>query len=158
MNPEAHQFTTSTLTRVAGCEPVTLRAWRNRNGLFPETAGKQGWNRFSLIDVCIARTVVLMTASAVTASEAIWFAETYLRTPFKLAHWGDLDGDLSGIVAFAPKGSAETATFRTFIKPEEVVSAIAQFGGLAIFLDLNSIHAQVLAGLEAAAEPQKGDA
>lgn len=151
------QFTTSTLTRVAGCEAVTLRAWRNRNGLFPETAGKQGWNRFSLVDVCIARTVVLMTASGIAAGEAIWFAEMHLRTPFKLAHTNDLNGELSGIVAFAPKGKSETATFRLYVGPQDVVDTISEFGGLVTLLDLTLIHAQVLAGLGAGPELQKGE-
>jgi len=158
MNAEAKQFTTSTLTRVAGCEPVTLRAWRNRNGLFPETSGAKGWNRFSFVDVCIARTVVMMTAAGIAAGEAIWFAEMYLRTPFKLARRHRLDGDLSGIVAFAPKGVNDTASFRMFVQPQDLVEVIAQFGGLVTLLDLNLIHAHVLAGLEAGAEPPKGDA
>jgi len=158
METELPQFTTSILTRVAGCEAVTLRAWRNRNGLFPQTAGKQGWNRFSLVDVCIARTVVLMAASGIAAGEAIWFSEMYLRTPFRLAHSKSLDGDLSGIVAFAPKGVSETATFRLYVEPKDVLDTIAQFGGLVTLLDLNLIHAHVLAGLEATTEPQKGSA
>ncbi|POR40424.1 hypothetical protein [Methylobacterium sp. V23] len=158
MEPEAPEFATSILTRVAGCEAVTLRAWRNRNGLFPATMGKQGWNRFSLVDVCIARTVVMMTASGIAAGEAIWFAETYLRTPFRLAHTKDLDGDMSGIVAFAPKGTSETATFRLYVEPHDVAAAISEFGGLVTLLDINLIHAQVIAGLEATAEPKKGDA
>ena len=155
MDAEAKQFTTSTLTRVAGCEAVNLRAWRNRNGLFPETAGKQGWNRFSLVDVCIARTVVLMTATGIAAGEAIWFAEMYLRTPFKLAHSKDLNGELSGIVAFASKGTSEAASFSLYVQTQDVVGTIAEFGGLVTLLDLNLIHAQVLGGLEA--EPQKGN-
>lgn len=149
MSAEAKQFTTSVLTRVAGCEPVTLRAWRNRNGLFPETAGAQGWNRFSLIDICIARSVVLMTASGIAASEAIWFAESYLRTPFKLATTGDLEDDLSGIVAFAPRDLAEAASFRLYIEPDELTSVLSQFGGLVTLLDLNHIHAEVRKSLEA---------
>lgn len=147
MDAEANQFTTSALTRVAGCEPVTLRSWRNRNGLFPTTVGKQGWNRFSLIDVCIARVVVLMTASAVSAGDAIWLAETYLRTPFKLAHSGDLEGDLSGIVAFAPKVGADAASIRPYVQTQDIPGVLQQFGGFVQLLDLNVIYAEVSAGL-----------
>ncbi|MGU3538877.1 hypothetical protein [Methylobacterium sp. A54F] len=147
MNADAKQFTTATLTRVAVCEAVTLRAWRNRNGLFPETAGSQGWNRFSLIDICVARAVVLMTTSGIAASDAIWFAEGYLRTPFQLAASNDLSDDLSGIVAFAPKRAPENASFQLYVKPEDLSDTLARFGGLVTLLDLHLIHAQVRAGL-----------
>ncbi len=148
MDARNETCTTATLTAVAGCSTGTLRTWRHRNGLFPDTAGAHGWNRFSHIDVCIARTVVLMTAAGIAASEAVWFAETYLRTPFALARRRRLDGDLSGIVAFAPKGVADTASFRLYVKPEELGDALVQFGGLVTLLDLNLIHEHVRAGLQ----------
>jgi hypothetical protein len=75
-------FTTSTLVEAADCSPITFRAWRNRNGLFPETAGKQGWHRFSAIDVCVVRTVVVMTRHGLPASAAIEFSNKYLRAFF----------------------------------------------------------------------------
>jgi DNA-binding transcriptional MerR regulator len=83
-------FTTSALVEAAGCTPGTFRAWRNRNGLFPETAGKQGWNRFSVVDVCITRVVVVMTRHGLPASAAIDFCEKYLRASlFNAWEWPD---------------------------------------------------------------------
>lgn len=53
-----------------GCLPVTLRSWRNRNGLFPHHKGGGGWTRYDLADALGVRLVVLLTARGFAAQEA----------------------------------------------------------------------------------------
>ncbi|MGN7126311.1 MerR family transcriptional regulator [Methylorubrum thiocyanatum] len=89
-------FTTSALTAAAGCEPMTFRTWRNRNGLFPETAGDRKWKRFTVVDVCIVRVIVAMTAHGLSASHAIPFAQDNLRGTFERLLTGDRDTCLVG--------------------------------------------------------------
>ncbi len=64
-------FTTADVVAAAGCSPVTFRAWRNRNGLFPETKNREGWNRFSVADICTVRVVAVLTSKGVAAQFAI---------------------------------------------------------------------------------------
>jgi hypothetical protein len=63
MDPTEKLFTTSTLVAAAGCEVGTFHKWRVRNQLFPETMDATGWNRFSIADVCVVRTVAVLTAT-----------------------------------------------------------------------------------------------
>ena len=59
--PSDRPYLSATLCAAAGCTPVTFRAWRNRNGLFPEMRGDDGWKRFSFEDICAVRVVVELT-------------------------------------------------------------------------------------------------
>ena len=65
---------TSTVVTVAGCNAVTFRAWRNRNGLFPETRDATGWNAFSDADIAVVRIAVVLTDLGFDASSAVWAA------------------------------------------------------------------------------------
>jgi hypothetical protein len=64
-------FLASTLVSTVGCSSVTFRAWRNRNGLFPETQGSGGWNRFSIVDVLVAALVSELTSGGIAAQTAV---------------------------------------------------------------------------------------
>lgn len=64
-------YFTSTLIAGAGCGADTFRAWRNRNGLFPETAGGGRWNKFSVIDILVAGLVGDLTRAGVSAQLAV---------------------------------------------------------------------------------------
>ena len=64
-------YQASVLCAVAGCSVVTFRAWRNRNGLFPECEGGTGWNRFSWSDIATARAVVVLTERGLNAQTAV---------------------------------------------------------------------------------------
>jgi hypothetical protein len=64
-------YFTSTLIAGAGCGSDTFRAWRNRNGLFPETSGGGKWNKFSVIDILIAGLVSDLTRTGVSAQLAV---------------------------------------------------------------------------------------
>ncbi len=64
-------YFTSTLITAAGCESDTFRAWRNRNGLFPETAGSGKWNKFSVVDILVAGLVTDLTARGMSAQTAV---------------------------------------------------------------------------------------
>jgi hypothetical protein len=64
-------YFTSTLIAGAGCGSDTFRAWRNRNGLFPETSGGGKWNKFSVIDILVAGLVSDLTRAGVSAQLAV---------------------------------------------------------------------------------------
>jgi hypothetical protein len=64
-------FFTSTLLRTLPCAPATFRAWRNRNGLFPETQNSEGWNKFSIIDVLVTSIVYELTRAGIGAQLAV---------------------------------------------------------------------------------------
>src|SRR5690349_21718239 len=64
-------FFASTLLRSSPCAPATFRAWRNRNGLFPETKDSGGWNKFSIIDVLVTSIVVQLTNAGLGAQLAV---------------------------------------------------------------------------------------
>lgn len=70
-NPDPREYKASALCYVAGCEQATLRAWRRRNGLFPETMRNRTWNRFSLADMSAAKLVVDLTNAGVAAQRAV---------------------------------------------------------------------------------------
>lgn len=62
---------TSTLISVVGVPAATFRAWRNRNGLFPATSVSEGWNEFSIADICVARQVKILIDRGFTAQAAV---------------------------------------------------------------------------------------
>ncbi|MBM0205664.1 hypothetical protein JNW90_23615 [Micromonospora sp. STR1s_5] len=127
-------YTTSVLTEVAGVSPVTLRAWRNRNGLFPDTAGQRKWNRFSISDICIARTIVLLTAHGLSTGDAIWFAEPHLRTAFTVVEMEAM----SPLVGFG-KGADGKAWFLPYLEDQPISTLVDREGGLITILDLRTV-------------------
>ncbi|PPQ39427.1 hypothetical protein SAMN06265338_103278 [Rhodoblastus acidophilus] len=64
-------LTSAEICAAASCPASTLRAWRNRNGLFPHHADKEGWSRFDLADAIGARIVVLLTQRGLAAQSAV---------------------------------------------------------------------------------------
>ncbi|MFG1201725.1 MerR family transcriptional regulator [Xanthobacter aminoxidans] len=62
-------YTASTACAVAEVPPSTLRAWRNNNGLLSGPAHK-GWNRFSIVDLCVIRLVSQLTKRGMQADDA----------------------------------------------------------------------------------------
>ncbi|TXN26162.1 hypothetical protein FV232_26280 [Methylobacterium sp. WL30] len=145
MNELAKQYTTSVLTRAAGCSPVTFRAWRNRNGLFPETKDDQKWNRFSIIDICIVRAIVVITEFGVGAKEAIWSAEEFLRSAIKVAY---IPGPgMSAILGISRTKATEEVGFYPYLDVVDIRNILDESGGLLLLIDLQSIIAHVKANL-----------
>jgi hypothetical protein len=64
-------FFASTLFSTVACSSATFRSWRNRNGLFPETQGSGGWNRFSIGDVLVTALVAELTKGGIAAQTAV---------------------------------------------------------------------------------------
>lgn len=64
-------YFTSTLISGAGCSSDTFRAWRNRNGLFPETSGGGKWNKFSIIDIFVVALVSDLTRNGLSAQLSV---------------------------------------------------------------------------------------
>lgn len=71
MSVTAKRFYTSTLIKAVGCTAATLRAWRTRNGLFPETHDSGTWNKFSIIDMFVASIVKELTSRGMPAQLAV---------------------------------------------------------------------------------------
>jgi len=166
---------TSTLVAVAGCKAVTFRAWRNRNGLFPETQEASGWNRFSVIDICVARAVVVMTEHGFPADEAVKEADKWYRLYFSdllsgsdVFRWqGYVKGGLAendepttyvdtetGVVSTerpAHWTGKVASSFMSIGSDQTVADLMSRTKGLITVIDLRSIVAHVVAELVALA-------
>ncbi|EAQ36943.1 hypothetical protein NB311A_07333 [Nitrobacter sp. Nb-311A] len=68
---DPREYLASAVCKVAGCEPATLRAWRRRNGLFPDTMMSGGWNRYSASDIAVTKLVVDLTKAGHAAQAAV---------------------------------------------------------------------------------------
>lgn len=170
MHVTDRKFLTSTLVAVAGCKAVTFRAWRNRNGLFPDTKESGGWNHFSIVDICLVRAIVMMTNHGLPADDAIWFAQTTLRQDFKRI----LDGTSEQFYVAFFKGGVNRAEpvlivkddghldFREgadpdFVEPrctfincagaDKLADILARTKGIATVIDLMSIAEHVISEL-----------
>ena len=65
-------LTASEVCEAAGCPASTLRAWRNRNGLFAERhASGEGWTRFDMAEAIGVRLVVILAQRGFAAQPAI---------------------------------------------------------------------------------------
>jgi len=172
MNVTDRKYLTSTLVAVAGCKAVTFRAWRNRNGLFPQTKDTGGWNHFSIVDMCVARSVVVMTEHGLPVDDAIWQADKWFRAYFKILLRGEkityLHGFLRGPtfetgepVAYADEDSGEvsselpkhwpsktSASFISIDNDQSVSEIVARAqSGVITIIDLRSIIAHVVGEL-----------
>lgn len=124
---------------VAGVLPVTLRAWRNKNGLLASPERK-GWNRFSVADLCVVRLVAKMTQSGFSAENAVEIAEL-LAVEF----WMLLDDSVSSKYAFVTN---ERIVFANDLMR---ISEFVHDGPreeVCIFVDFGAIVAHVRKGLE----------
>jgi hypothetical protein len=141
MNPQARQFTIPTLVQVAGVNAVTFRAWRNRNGLFPETVDHQkGWKRFSFVDICIVRVIVVLTSHGIAPSDAIWPAEQFLRTAITVA--ASSPGTMSPILGFG-KDAAGRAWYLPYMEEAEHVGELVRREGTITLLNLADVLSHV---------------
>jgi hypothetical protein len=65
-------LTASEVCKAACCPASTLRAWRNRNGLFEgQHAIGEGWTRFDLAEAIGVRLVVILTQRGFATQPAI---------------------------------------------------------------------------------------
>lgn len=74
------EYSQTELLKIAKVSGVTFNTWRNRNGLFPHTTADRKWNKYSISEVCQARTVVLLSRGGLGAQDAI--ACAMLVAPF----------------------------------------------------------------------------
>ena len=151
------QFHSPTLTEIAGCNSVTFRAWRLRNGLFSNQArtgtGKKSWNLFSVVDIAVARTVVELIRHGFTAEKAIDIAD----------FGGGIRAALSAILGgmeFSPyaaiSASKDPGWKVVFLAPESSLgdfapSGDAQYAAYTI-INLNFIATEVARKILAGAE------
>jgi hypothetical protein len=103
--PILRQYPASALCTAAGCSAVTLRAWRNRNGLFPECQRTTGWNYFSRADIAAARVVVVLTERDLSAQMAVDVAMR-ARPMFERMFSGDYEdvSKVETIIVIKPAG------------------------------------------------------
>lgn len=59
------------LCEVTGCKPSTLRAWRNRSGLFPHHAGNEGWTRYDMADGVAVMLMMILHEKGVAGQDAV---------------------------------------------------------------------------------------
>jgi hypothetical protein len=128
------RFNTSTLVAASGPEIGTFHKWRSRNGLFPETMGAQGWNKFSLIDICVVRIIVVLTAHKLSADLAVNLAQrvghTYLSSLF-----GQNQAQNNRFLALyrGDPNSNQDATFILLDDEDTIIDGMRQAGSAAYF-------------------------
>lgn len=169
MDLDKKQFTTSVLSAVTGCEPMTFRTWRNRNGLFPEAAGGRTWKRFSVLDLCVVRAIVVMTKQGVGAADAIWFVETQLVDALasllqgkeieryisfaQVGKFASTDEvvfiDSDGSQNFVDGKSLEPAriSFQVLSAARSVADVLKECNGIVTIIDLLTVATHVVRGL-----------
>ena len=148
MYTEGGEFRAETLCRVAGCDAAVFRGWRNRNGLLPYlklppnwVGKKYSWNSYSLLDICIARVVVVLTQHGARTQEAVDFANRFGRLYVGQILGRDIKnaivafgGDLTG------ERVAEKQTIQKLIEKGK--------GGPITVLDLKSLTDEVVAQID----------
>lgn len=146
MDSTEKKFTTSTLVAAAGCEVGTFQKWRSRNGLFPETLGGTGWSKFSIIDICLVRLIVILTEQGVSASAAVWFA----REPAAWLHFDRLlnaaEREAERFIGFrrGDETSDKRESFIVIGDREPVAEVMNETLGALLIVDLESVIGQVL--------------
>lgn len=158
MDFEARKFQTSTAVAAAGCKAVTLRAWRNRNNLFPETKENRAWNYFSIVDICIIRSIVVMTEHGIPADDAVWHAEHIQRMNFREILKGAATPHLAGFFPGAIRGDDDPldwieprCTFIAIGSDDAAGPLLNRTKGIITIVDLYPIIEHVLAELAALA-------
>ncbi|BGE85192.1 hypothetical protein Ms3S1_16280 [Methylosinus sp. 3S-1] len=121
---------------------MTFRAWRNRNGLFPETKDAGGWNLFSKSDIAVVRMVVVLTGlgvSANLATSAAMQAAPVFRKLFTL------DESKFPLIAVIDRDEDEPEMDVLFVSGNEVVGHVLQrvAHGAAVVVDLLTIASHV---------------
>lgn len=128
---------------VAGCPPSTLRAWRNRNGLFADRAVVVGkWSRFTLADVIAVRTLVLLTSMGFEAQRAVDLVNA-MDAEFERAAHGA--GRRIGV---ARQLDSDALEFRPLDNADIVANQLGHFlDPITIVIDLHAIAWGIAAAL-----------
>lgn len=150
MKTDTRRFPVSTLVAAVGCDLDTFQKWRSRNGLFPATRGKGGWNRYSVVDFFITRLVTVLTRIGIGASAAVEFA-MIPEVEFHFDQLLQLKPDALRFLACARRinGEAELAHKLIFfgIQSDETIPEIMTEGDVLMVIDLVSIVRHVYRGL-----------
>ena len=115
-------FTASALANAARCTTAALRSWRTRNALFPETAGAITWNRYTFLQVCLVRVLVVLIKHGISPADAIWFVrDGNLEIAVKAAID---DYGMSTLIEFGRSFGKEHPQFQLYVDPEETVGSL----------------------------------
>jgi hypothetical protein len=143
------QFTLHAVAEAVGCPRVTLSAWRNRHGMFAESGDdtKTAHKLFSMIDICVARAVLVLTLHGLDPPDAIWFADSHLRAIFGILLSGE---PFSSLVAFCKDDIKDDPRLSFFIfqRNDTFGDLIAKTNGIITVVDLAPIIKTVLAALK----------
>lgn len=127
-------LTASEVCAAAGCVASTLRAWRNRNGLFSYKSDSQGWTRFDLSEAVGVRVVAELTSRGFAAQEAVDFVNAATDL---------LRKSVSGTVRFVGVGRAagsKEIEFRELSPDDRVSSELDWFDDpVLVVLNLHAI-------------------
>lgn len=64
-------YNAAVIVAIAGVPAATFRAWRNRNGLFPEKKEASGWNRFFVSDIYSVKAMSELMKHGYTVTAAV---------------------------------------------------------------------------------------
>ncbi|MGA2637436.1 MerR family transcriptional regulator [Methylocella sp.] len=132
-------LTASEVCAAADCPPSTLRAWRNRNGLFADDLTGEGWTRFDFAQAIGVRITVLLTQRGFAAQQAVDLVNGMRDTLTKAAR------GYPPLLGIARKGDTETLEFRKLEDMGRVADNLRWFTDpVVIVLNLNAISLEVL--------------
>lgn len=141
-------FSAATVCAVAGLNPVTLRAWRNRGHLNVSGSG-EGWTRYSISEMAVVMAMKTMTDMGLAVDTAGEIAsklasafDSLSRYPLKTAGW-----------AMAAKIEGAWQVKIAVIQEDALQVAAEKLGWEAsIVIDMRRVFARLQAGLAALRE------
>lgn len=150
---EEEQFSLSEAAEAAGCPRATLDAWRNRLKLFKGTVtGTKEEKRLSLIDVCVARAVKMLTDTGIDAKTGISakdavaaIDDTFVRAQFFMLLRGD-EGT-SSVFGYHKGRDGKHRLQAHFFAPDNFPAVLRETGGTLIVVDLAAVITHVRAAL-----------
>src|ERR1700687_3128821 len=94
---EEKRFPMPVILRAAGLSRLSFAHMRNVKSFLSDTAGPRGKDRyFSVLDTALTISVVSLTRQGLGLSDALWIAETFLRSVFTTFLAGKRDWSLVG--------------------------------------------------------------
>lgn len=124
----------SDLCEVTGCKPSTLRAWRNRNGLFPHHSGNEGWTRYDLADGIGVMLMMVLQEKGFAGQDAINLVNQ-VREVLVLSAQGS-----SSRLAIGRMAGGERLEWKELLVSHRVVDVFGWFDdAVVIVVDLNKL-------------------
>ena len=132
-------LTASQICLAAQCGPSTLRAWRNRNGLFPRLSEGSGWTRYDFADAVGVRIMQIFSERGF-AAQSVADLVNAMRPHLEKAAQG-----YAPFFAVGLRGDRKTLEFRQIKMADTALDAFGWFvdDPIVTVIDLNRLCNEV---------------